>query len=139
MIQCTAQTNQETIQAIVQGMTAQAAGKTVWINAVNANVDITDEEETKSATRPTIPPVDLFNAQRNDGNLKQVIQHLENSKEKPAMKDRQNESKITRRLMNEWEKLELAEDKILRRRAGEYLQLVLPKEFYSWCTKRWVI
>ena len=124
-------------------MTAQAAGKTVWINAVNANVNITDEEETKSATRPTIPPVDLFNAQRNDGNLKQVIQHLENSKEKPAMKDRLNESKITRRLMNEWKKLEVAEDKILRRRAGEYLQLVLPKEFHSWCTmnctKRWVI
>ena len=64
MSQRTAETNQETIQAIVQGMIAQAAGKTVWINAVNANVDITDQEETKSATRPTIPLVDSFNTMK---------------------------------------------------------------------------
>ena len=45
------------------------------------------------------------------------------------MRDRLDESKTTRRLMNERENLELGEDGILRRRAGEYLQLVLPREF----------
>ena len=128
--QCTAETNQETIQAIVQGVAAQAAGETVWINAVTANMDIADQEETKGATRPTISPAALYKAQRNDCNLKQVIQYLENSKEKPPLRDRLGESKTTRRLMNEWRKLELGEDGILCRRAGEYLQLVLPKEFH---------
>ena len=40
------------------------------------------------------------------------------------------ETKTTRRLMNEWKKLELGEDGILRRRAGEHLQLVLPRQFH---------
>ena len=128
--QCTDETNQETIQAIVQGVAAQAAGETVWINAVTANMDIVGQEETKGATRPTISPAALYKAQRNERNLKQVIQYLENSKEKPPLRDRLGESKKTRRLMNEWRKLELGEDGILRRRAGEYLQLVLPKEFH---------
>ena len=128
--QCTAETNQETIQAIVQAVAAQAAGETVWINAVTANMDIADQEETKGATRPTISSAALYNAQRNDRNLKQVIQYLENSKETPPLRDRLGESKTTRRLMNEWRKLELGEDGILRRQASEYLQLVLPKEFH---------
>ena len=46
------------------------------------------------------------------------------------MKDRVNETKTTRRLMNEWKKLELGDDGILRRRAGEHLQLVLPRQFH---------
>ena len=46
------------------------------------------------------------------------------------MKDRLDESKTMRRLMNEWKSLELCEDEILPRRAGEYLQLVQPKEFH---------
>ena len=46
------------------------------------------------------------------------------------MKDRSDESKTMRRLMNEWKSLELCEDEILPRRAGEYLQLVQPKEFH---------
>ena len=86
--QCTADTNQETIQAIVQGVAAQAAGETVWIKAVAANMDIADQEEIKGTTRPTISPAALYNAQRNDRYLKQVIQYLENSKEKPPLRDR---------------------------------------------------
>ena len=81
-------------------------------------------------TRQTISPMALHDAQRNDRSLKPVIQHLENSKEKPPMKDRVNETKTTRRLMNEWKKLELGDDGILRRRAGEHLQLVLPRQFH---------
>ena len=46
------------------------------------------------------------------------------------MKDRLDESKTMRRLMNEWKSLELCEDEILPRRAGEHLQLVPPKEFH---------
>ena len=46
------------------------------------------------------------------------------------MRDRVAETHTTRCLMNEWNKLELGEDGILRRRAGEYLQLVLPKQFH---------
>ncbi len=128
--QCTAETSQETIEAIVQGVEAQAAGETVWINAVSANMGPTDQEETKGATRQTISPTALHDAQRNDRSLKPVIQYLENSKEKPPMKDRVNETKTTRRLMNEWKKLELGDDGILRRRAGEHLQLVLPRQFH---------
>jgi hypothetical protein len=41
-----------------------------------------------------------------------------------------DETRTTRRLMNEWKKLELGEDGILRRRAGEYLELVLPRQFH---------
>ena len=37
---------------------------------------------------------------------------------------------MTRRLMNECWRLELGEDGILRRRAGEYLQLILPRQFH---------
>ncbi len=48
--QCTAETSQETIEAIVQGVGAQAAGETVWINAVSPNMGPTDQDETKGAT-----------------------------------------------------------------------------------------
>ncbi len=82
--QCIAETSQETIEAIVQGVEAQAAGETVWINAVSANMGPTDQEETKGATRQTISPTALHDAQRNDRSLKPVIQYLENSKRKAA-------------------------------------------------------
>ena len=118
--QCTAETSQEDIEAINQGVEAQAAGKSTWINAVTGNMDIADQNETAGATRQEISPKALYSAHRNDHNLKQVIQYLENKAE----------TKTTRRLMNEWKKLELGEDGILRRRTGEYLQLVLPRQFH---------
>ena len=128
--QCTAETNPEAIRAIVHGVAAQVAGETAWINAVTADTNIADQEETEDAVRPAISPTALYNRQRNDRNLQKVIQYLEHSKEKPSLKNRVDESKITRRLMHEWARLELGEDGILRRRAGEYLQLVLPREFH---------
>jgi hypothetical protein len=145
--QCTAETSQEVIAAINQGVEAQAAGKTTWINAVTGNMDIADQNETADAILQEISPNSLYSAQRNDNhNLNQVIQYLENSAEKPSIRDKVAETKTTRRLMNEWKKLELGEDGILRRRAGEYLQLVLhcyPGNFVEWCTmnsmKRWAI
>jgi hypothetical protein len=73
---CTAETNQETIEAIVQGVEAQAAGETVWIDTVTANRDIADQEEPNGATKQVISPAALCNAQRNDRHLKQVIQYL---------------------------------------------------------------
>ena len=87
-----------------------------------------------------ISPVDLHNAQRNDHNKKD--KWFFNLKAAIIeMKDRLDESKTMRRLMNEWKSLELCEDEILPRRAGEYLQLVQPKEFHRTmnCIKRWFI
>ena len=117
--QCTAETNQEDIEAINQGVSeAQAAGKTTWINAVTGNMDIADQNETAGATRQEISPKAFYSAQRNDPDLNQVIQYLENSTEKPSIRDMVAETKTTRHLMNEWKKLELGENRILRRRAG---------------------
>ncbi len=124
--QCTA----ETIEVIVQGVEAQAAGGTIWICGAHVSANSVDQDETKGGTRQTIQPTALHDAQRNDRSLKPVIQCLESSKEKPPMKDRVNEIKTTRRLMNEWKKLELEDDGILRRPAGEHLQLVLPRQFH---------
>ena len=41
-----------------------------------------------------------------------------------------HETKMTRCLMNEWKKLDLGENGILRSCTGEYVHLVLPKQFY---------
>jgi hypothetical protein len=81
-------------------------------------MDIADQNETAGATRQDISQKALYSAQRNDSNLSQVIQYLENSAEKPSIRDMVAETKTTRHLMNEWKKLELGEDRILRRRAG---------------------
>jgi hypothetical protein len=64
-------------------------------------MDIVDQNETAGATRQEISPQALYSAQRNDHNLKQVIQYLENSTVKPSIRDRVAETKTTRRLMNE--------------------------------------
>ena len=79
--QCTAETNQETFQAIVQMVAAHATGETVRTNAVTIN--IADQEETKGVTQPTISPAALNKAQRNDRSLKQVIQYLVTAKKNP--------------------------------------------------------
>ncbi|CAB3987374.1 Retrovirus-related Pol poly from transposon 412 [Paramuricea clavata] len=57
---CTAETSQEIIEAINQGVEAQAAGKTTWINAVTGNMDIADQNETAGATRQDISPKALY-------------------------------------------------------------------------------
>lgn len=43
--QCTAETSQETIEAIIQGVEAQAEGETVWINAVTTNMKIEEQDD----------------------------------------------------------------------------------------------
>ena len=60
--QCTAETNQETIEAIIQGVEAQAVGETVWINAVTTNMKIEEQDDTKSATQQEISPTALYRA-----------------------------------------------------------------------------
>ena len=58
--QCTAETNQETIEAIIQGVEAQAVGETVWINAFTTNMKVEEQDDTKSATQQEISPTVLF-------------------------------------------------------------------------------
>ena len=60
--QCTAETSQETIEAIIQGVEAQAVGETVWINAVTTNMKIEEQDDTKSATQQEISPTALYRA-----------------------------------------------------------------------------
>ncbi len=69
-------------------------------------------------------------AQRDDTNVKEIIDHLQ-SESRPSSKQWRSANPTVRGLMRERDKLVLDEYGILPRKASQWMQLVLPAQFKS--------
>ena len=88
-------------------------------------MDVLDDSSDGSS----IVPVDIERLQQEDGNISRVVSSLWNG-EKPSRRQLRSESWEFRRLMSEWDSLEMVAGRLFRVRnvGGErLLQLVLPK------------
>ena len=80
-----------------------------------------------TANQP-LTPKELYEAQRSDRGISEVIQYKGSGKPL-TQQHRRQASPEGQSLLREWKKLVLGEDGILRRRSGQNLQLVLPWKF----------
>lgn len=92
--------------------------------ALNLNSDLLD-----SRNYHKIEPQVILAAQKQDSSVSTVLACKLNGR-KPTIREIANELTYTRKLLREWPKLEIGSDGLLRRKRGQNLQLVLPKQFH---------
>ena len=129
---CTQETSQEVISATLSGIMALQDGGTVWITAVSDSTEILnfDSDLLDFSKYDKIEPRVILESQKRDPSIGRVLAYKLNG-HKPAAHEICQERPYTRKLLREWPKLEVGKDGLLRRKCGEYLQLVLPKTFHS--------
>ena len=126
--ECKEEVNPEWIKTTVEAMNAK--GEAVWLVALSSRprgVKRMMDDKVTLQVQP-ITPKELYQAQREDPAIGKVIEHKQSGKQR-ALKDRQRAPHDFRSLLHEWNKLD-AGDRILRRRSGSNVQVVLPHKFH---------
>ena len=121
----------DTLQAVESSILEQQASNISWITAFTTNQDVLEEDmkHINSVSMNTISCDEIALAQRDDTEISKVIKWIE-SKERPTSEKTSNESRYTRYLLHEWNKLELDKHGLLRRKSGLKNQIVLPKKLH---------
>ena len=123
---CTEEFSQDVFGATVEAVREQSKGSTPWITAVTGDV-----------TTPEITPEDLnvklFSQQEiKEAQHKDTVSRVINCKShgaRPYGTQLKHGPRDVNTLVREWNKLEIDNQGILRRRTRSNLQLVLPKQF----------
>ena len=114
----------------VEALDAQQKGDAIWLLSLSSQLsDIGHimNLEGESKVQP-LTPKELFEAQRRDKGISEVIQYKERCKPL-TLQERRRASPEGHSLLRAWKKLIVGEDGILRRKRGPDLQLVLPRTF----------
>ena len=121
----------DTLQAVESSILEQQASNISWITAFTTNQDVLEEDmkHINSVSMNTISCDEIALAQRDDTEISKVIKWIE-SKGRPTSEKTSNESRYTRYLLHEWNKLELDKHGLLRRKSGLKNQIVLPKKLH---------
>ena len=129
--ECKEEVEPEWIKATVEAMNAQRKGEAVWLTALSSQpkgVKRMMTDKVALLVQP-ITPKELYQAQRDDPAIGKVIEHKQSGKQLTPQ-DKQRAPPDLRSLLREWKKLDVGEDRILRRRSGSNVQLVLPQKFH---------
>jgi hypothetical protein len=134
MEMCTEEIAMDTLQAVESSILEQQASNISWITAFTNNQDVLEEDmkHINSVSMNTISCDEIALAQRDDTEISKVIKWIES---KPTSEKTSNESRYTRYLLYEWNKLEMDKHGLLRRKSGLKNQIVLPKNSIGWCTR----
>lgn len=114
------------VEAIWQGNKASAEDDVPWVAALRLRSSDNMEDVQPGHIIEPISQTDIQRAQREDPNIKEIITRKETDWV-PNEKDKRTMSRETRRLVHEWNKLEL-EEGVLYRHSGTRRQLVLPQK-----------
>ena len=127
---CTEETTPDVLQAIVTSIQAQHHGETDWFTSLSTDRNLldTDKKMLRQQSSPQIKQVNMKEAQASDQVISKVIQFFK-SGNRPKKEQVSKEMTETKQLLHEWQKLTLEPDGILRRKNGQYNQLVLPKRY----------
>ena len=134
---CTQETSQEVISATLSGIIALQNGGTAWITAVSDRTETLniDSDLLDFSKYDKIEPRVILESQKRDPSIGRVLANKLDGR-KPAAYEICKELPYTRKLLREWPKLEVGKDGLLKIKCGEYIQLVLPKKFYSLVYKK---
>ena len=128
---CTEEVELDWIKATVEALDAQQKGDAIWLLSLSSQLgDIGHimNLEGESKVQP-LTPKELYEAQRRDKGISEVIQYKERGKPL-TLQERRSASPEGQPLLREWKKLIVSEDGILRHKRGPDLQLVLPRTFH---------
>ena len=130
MDMCTEEVEPDWIKATVEALEAQNKGDAVWLLPLSSQPSELGHimnGDCEPRVQP-LTPKELYEAQRCDRGISEVIQYKGSGKPL-TQQHRRQASPEGQSLLREWKKLVLGEDGILRRRSGQNLQLVLPRKF----------
>lgn len=126
MIEYTENLPSDVVAAVWQGNKAIVDDNVPWVAALRLrSSDNMEDVQTGNVVKP-LSQTDIQSAQLDDPIIKEIIT-LKQNDWVPNEKDKQYMNRETRRLVHEWNKLEL-EKGILYRRSGTRKQLVLPQQ-----------
>ena len=124
---CTQETSQEVITATVSVIMALHNSSSAWITAVIDGTEALNlDSDFLDASKYHRIQLHVILADRSIG---KVVAYKIGGHQ-PAPHEIHKELPSVRKLLREWPKLKVGEDGLLRIKCGEYLQLVLPKQFY---------
>ena len=108
---CTEETSQEFIKATINAVHLQDKNLINWVTSFATDPDVLDFDPVHKAQNATsrkeqcqFETIDILQAQLDDKNIQRVIE-LKKSNSKPDSQQRSLESKETRLLLYEWDKL----------------------------------
>ena len=103
----------------------------VLITAVSDRTESLDLESDILDSRKydKTEPLVILASQKRDPSISRVLAYKLHGR-KPPTREICRELPYTRKLLREWPKLDVGKHGFLRRRCGEHVQLVLPREFH---------
>ena len=129
---CTEETSQEFIKATINAVHLQDKNFSNWVTSFATDPDVLDFDPVHKAQNAAsrkeqcqFETIDILQAQLDDKNIQRVIE-LKKSNSKPDSQQRSLESKETRLLLYEWDKLKFSPDGILMRQCVNKSQVILP-------------
>ena len=129
---CTEETSQEFIKATINAVHLQDKNLSNWVTSFVTDPDVLNFDPVYKAQNATsrkeqcqFETIDILQAQLDDKNIQRVIE-LKKSNSKPDSQQRSLESKETRLLLYEWDKLKFSPDGILMRQCVNKSQVILP-------------
>ena len=126
MTSCTENIPASDISAMVSSVSVQSSNNETWFTwlaQVEAQLGNDNTENILSLS-------EIKSAPRNDLAIDRIIQ-LKKANQRLGKKERKQENEGTRRLLNQWNRLYLDENEILRRKFRDESQLVLPATLRS--------
>ena len=126
MTSCTENIPASDISAMVSGVSVQSNNDETWFTWL-AQVEA---QLGNNSTEKILSLSEIKSAQRNDLAINRIIQ-LKKQNQRLGTKERKQEIEWTRCLLNQWNRLHLDENEILRRKFRDQSQLVLPANLRS--------
>ncbi len=128
MASCTQETCQDELCAIIQSAKEQDQGRGNWISSLTHNSNVLSESEAPPSINgeQRFDETDIRQAQLDNSIIGKVYSFVKGNKQ-PTPAQWARESDDTKLLLNEWHKLAIGKDGILRRKSGSCDQIVLPR------------
>ena len=103
MQECTEETSQETLQAIVTSVQAQAHGDNNWLSSFSHDLTLVDADikHSKKQVASQFKSIDMNAAQLSDPVIGKVMKYLKSGR-KPSREEMFQESPVTRQCLHEW-------------------------------------
>ena len=131
MGKCTKEASEADVSAIFSGVQARGKDDLAWVSMVTADRDLlTHDSHYLHAQLTGIPAATILEAQSQDPAIKRVLQ-MKTDGVCPDLRNMKHKQPCTKPLLRHWNKLHIDKDGVLRRRSGQYDQLVLPRKYHQ--------
>ena len=132
---CTEETTTDTRQAVAYAAKISEQGESTWISSLTTDYNVLAIGDSgKENSFEKINAVDLCQSQAQDQTISRVLNFV-SRKIKPSPREISRESQNVKRLLHEWNKLELTNNGLVIRNNGSRKQIVLPSKYHRFVMK----